>query len=263
MSNRLKRKSKKGKTVNLGEYTITLPAGTMTESFKKYLSETPYTTNRVADFLDAHSNRVRQKVESGQSFSQREVNEMCEFYKYFMENYTDDEGYVDNDIAELYEEKPYILQVIESFLDYTDKMETSDFWQMSAEVEQREAGRLAEKILSTGKNLIISGVTPAGPIFVSLLEPITSKDYDDNEKSKKTLSCACAALIRHNGVLIVSVISNEGKTKIFGISGTELREWHEMNKKEVEQYICIDDDGNYEPLDDDEEIVGLSDILKN
>lgn len=257
MSNKLKRKSKKGKTVNIGEYTITLPAGTMTKSFKKYLSEAPYTTNRVADFLDAHSKRVRQKVESGQSFSQREVDEMCEFYDYFMKNYTDD------DIAELYEEKPYILQVIESFFDYNDKMEKSDFLQTTSEVEQKEAEELVEKILSTGNNLIISGATPAGPIFVSLLEPVTSKDYDDNEKSKMTLLCACAALIRHNGVLIISVISNEGKAKIFGISGTELREWHEMNKKEVEQYICIDDDGNYEPLDDEEEIVRLSDILEN
>ena len=263
MSNKLKRESKKGKIINLGEYTITLPAGTMTESFKKYLSKTPYTTNRVADFLDAHSNRIRQKVESGQSFSQREVDEMCEFYKYFMENYADDEGYDDNDITELYEEKPYILQVIESFLDYPDKMEKSDFLQTPSEVEQKEAKKLVEKILSTGKNLIISGVTPAGPIFVSLLEPVTSKDYDDNEKSKKTLSCACAALIRHSGILIVSSVNNEGKTKIFGISGTEPGEWYEMNKKEVEQYICIDDNGNYEPLDDEEEIVGLSDILKN
>lgn len=262
MSNKLKRKSKKGKTVNLGEYTITLPAGTM-KSFEKYLSETPYTTNRVADFLDAHSNRVRQKVESGQSFSQREVDEMCEFYKYFMENYADDEGYVNNDIAELHEEKPYILQVIESFFDYNDKMEKSDFLQITSEVEQKEAKELVEKILSTGKNLIISGVTPAGPIFVSLLEPITPKDYDDNEKSKMTLLCACAALVRHSGILIVSAISNEGKTKIFGIIDTEPGEWREMNKKEVEQYICIDDDGNYEALDDNEEIVELSDILND
>lgn len=117
MGNKLKRKAKKGKTVNIGEYTITLPAGTMTESFKKYISKAPYTTSRIADFLDAHSKRARQKVESGLSFSQREIDDMCEFYKYFMENYADGEGYVDNDIAELYEEKPYILQVIEAFFD--------------------------------------------------------------------------------------------------------------------------------------------------
>ena len=117
LGNKLKRQAKKGKTVNIGEYTITLPAGTMTESFKKYISKAPYTTSRIADFLDAHSKRARQKVESGLSFSQREIDDMCEFYKYFMENYADDEGYINNDIAELYEEKPYILQVIESFLD--------------------------------------------------------------------------------------------------------------------------------------------------
>lgn len=51
---------------------------------------------------------------------------MCEFYKYFMENYADNEGYVDNDIAELYEEKPYILQVIESFFDNDENCESLD-----------------------------------------------------------------------------------------------------------------------------------------
>lgn len=126
MGNKLKRKPKKGKTVNLGEYTITLPAGTMTESFKKYISKAPHTTNRIADFLDAHSKRARQKVESGLSFSQREIDDMCEFYKYFMENYADGEGYVDNDIAELYEEKPYILQVIEAFFDDDENCESLD-----------------------------------------------------------------------------------------------------------------------------------------
>lgn len=126
MGNKLKRKAKKGKTVNIGEYTITLPAGTMIESFKKHISKAPYTTNRIADFLDAHSKRARQKIESGLSFSQREVNDMCEFYKYFMENYADNEGYVDNDIAELYEEKPYILQVIESFFDNDENCESLD-----------------------------------------------------------------------------------------------------------------------------------------
>ena len=126
MGNKLKRKAKKGKTVNIGEYTITLPAGTMTESFKKYISKAPYTTSRIADFLDAHSKRARQKIESGLSFSQREVNDMCEFYKYFMENYADNEGYVDNDIAELYEEKPYILQVIELFFDNDENCESLD-----------------------------------------------------------------------------------------------------------------------------------------
>ena len=126
MGNKLKRKAKKGKTVNIGEYTITLPAGTMIESFKKHISKAPYTTNRIADFLDAHSKRARQKIEYGLSFSQREVNDMCEFYKYFMENYADNEGYVDNDIAELYEEKPYILQVIESFFDNDENCESLD-----------------------------------------------------------------------------------------------------------------------------------------
>ena len=43
-----------------------------------------------------------------------------------MENYADNEGYVDNDIAELYEEKPYILQVIESFFDNDENCESLD-----------------------------------------------------------------------------------------------------------------------------------------
>ena len=78
MSNKLKRKAKK-KTVDFGEYTISLPSGTMLESFIKYTAEEPWNIDRVTDFLDAHSARVRKKVEKNQSFSQQEMDEMYEF----------------------------------------------------------------------------------------------------------------------------------------------------------------------------------------
>ncbi len=58
MSNKLKRKAKK-KTFDFGEYTISLPSGTMLESFIKYTAEEPWNIDRVTDFLDAHSARVR------------------------------------------------------------------------------------------------------------------------------------------------------------------------------------------------------------
>ena len=54
MSNKLKRKAKK-KTFDFGEYTISLPSGTMLESFIKYTAEEPWNIDRVTDFLDAHS----------------------------------------------------------------------------------------------------------------------------------------------------------------------------------------------------------------
>lgn len=73
MSNKLKRKAKK-KTVDFGEYTISLPSGTMLESFIKYTAEEPWNIDRVTDFLDAHSARVRKKVEKNQSFSQQEMD---------------------------------------------------------------------------------------------------------------------------------------------------------------------------------------------
>lgn len=72
MSNKLKRKAKK-KTFDFGEYTISLPSGTMLESFIKYTAEEPWNIDRVTDFLDAHSARVRKKVEKNQSFSQQEI----------------------------------------------------------------------------------------------------------------------------------------------------------------------------------------------
>ena len=74
MSNKLKRKAKK-KTFDFGEYTISLPSGTMLESFIKYTAEEPWNIDRVTDFLDAHSARVRKKVEKNQSFSQQEMDE--------------------------------------------------------------------------------------------------------------------------------------------------------------------------------------------
>ena len=208
MGNKLKRKPKKGKTVNLGEYTITLPAGTMTESFKKYISKAPYTTSRIADFLDAHSKRVRQKVESGLFFSQREVDDMCEFYKYFMENYADDEGYVNNDIAELYEEKPYILQVIESFLD-------------------DDAASLCSLAPSP------QWLTNDDEVGVQSADGVSdSHIYSGDEPA--TASCHVRVQL-HTG--------------------------RRANK--FDRGFPFVDDGNYESLNDNEEIVRLSDILEN
>ena len=117
MSNKLKRKAKK-KTVDFGEYTISLPSGTMLESFIKYTAEEPWNIDRVTDFLDAHSARVRKKVEKNQSFSQQEMDEMYEFSEYFLDQYTDEEGCLDQEIADCYDEMPFILRVISSYFDY-------------------------------------------------------------------------------------------------------------------------------------------------
>lgn len=46
---------------------------------------------------DAHSARVRKKVERNQSFSQQEMDEMHEFGEYFLDWYTDEEGYLNQE----------------------------------------------------------------------------------------------------------------------------------------------------------------------
>ena len=55
--------------------------------------------DRVTDFLDAHSARVRKKVEKNQSFSQQEMDEIQEFGEYFIEQYADEEGLLDQETA--------------------------------------------------------------------------------------------------------------------------------------------------------------------
>lgn len=76
----------------------------MLESFIKYTAEEPWNIDRVTDFLDAHSARVRKKVERNQSFSQQEMDEIQEFGKYFIEQYADEEGLLDQEIADCYDE---------------------------------------------------------------------------------------------------------------------------------------------------------------
>ena len=93
----------------------------MLESFIKYTAEEPWNIDRVTDFLDAHSARVRKKVEKNQSFSQQEMDEMYEFGEYFLDQYTDEEGRLDQEIADCYDEIPFILRVISSyFVEFTD-----------------------------------------------------------------------------------------------------------------------------------------------
>lgn len=99
----------------------------MLESFIKYTAEEPWNIDRVTDFLDAHSARVRKKVERNQSFSQQEMDEIQEFGKYFIEQYADEEGLLDQEIADCYDEIPFILRVISSYFDYQEEMAKTEF----------------------------------------------------------------------------------------------------------------------------------------
>lgn len=60
MSNKLKRKAKK-KTFDFGEYTISLPSGTMLESFIKYTAEEPWNIDRVTDFFGCAFSQSQKK----------------------------------------------------------------------------------------------------------------------------------------------------------------------------------------------------------
>lgn len=99
----------------------------MLESFIKYTAEEPWNIDRVTDFLDAHSARVRKKVERNQSFSQQEMDEIQEFGEYFIEQYADEEGLLDQEIADCYDEIPFILRVISSYFDYQEEMAKTEF----------------------------------------------------------------------------------------------------------------------------------------
>ena len=99
----------------------------MLESFIKYTAEEPWNIDRVTDFLAAHSARVRKKVERNQSFSQQEMDEIQEFGKYFIEQYADEEGLLDQEIADCYDEIPFILRVISSYFDYQEEMAKTEF----------------------------------------------------------------------------------------------------------------------------------------
>ncbi|WP_195659369.1 hypothetical protein [Blautia wexlerae] len=259
MSNKLKRKAKK-KTVDFGEYTISLPSGTMLESFIKYTAEEPWNIDRVTDFQDAHSARVRKKVEKNQSFSQQEMDEMYEFSEYFLDQYTDEEGCLDQEIADCYDEMPFILRVISSYFDYQEEIAKTEALSSLSDVELKEAGMLRDKILSAGDSLLISGLV-SGEIVSMVLLDFIMQDPEKAAEYREDLLFDCAIMIYEGGFLVVDVIDDE-KTKIFGVAGLEPGKWRSMSKEELEQVVCSDEDGNPVPLDDGEEFVDFVDMVK-
>lgn len=259
MSNKLKRKAKK-KTFDFGEYTISLPSGTMLESFIKYTAEEPWNIDRVTDFLDAHSARVRKKVEKNQSFSQQEMDEIYEFGEYFLDQYTDEEGCLDQEITDCYDEMPFILRVISSYFDYQEEIAKTEALSSLSDVELKEAGILRDKILSAGDSLLISGLV-SGEIVSMVLLDFIMQDPEKAAEYREDLLFDCAALIYEGGILVVDVIDDE-KTKIFGVAGLEPGKWRSMSKEELEQVVCSDEDGNPVPLDDGEEFVDFADMVK-
>ncbi|RHU79595.1 hypothetical protein DXC27_20710 [Ruminococcus sp. OM08-7] len=255
MSNKLKRKAKK-KTFDFGEYTISLPSGTMLESFIKYTAEEPWNIDRVTDFLDAHSARVRKKVEKNQSFSQQEMDEMYEFGEYFLDQYTNEEGYLNQEIAGCYDEMPFILQVILSYFDYKEETAKTDFLSSISGDELKEAESLRDKILSTGDSLLISGL-----VSEEIVSMVLMQDPEEAAEYREDLLSDCAALIYKGGFLVVDVIGDE-KTKIFGVVGPEPGKWRPMSKAELVLIVCSDEDGNPVPLEDEEEFVDFADVVK-
>ena len=259
MSNKLKRKAKK-KTFDFGEYTISLPSGTMLESFIKYTAEEPWNIDRVTDFLDAHSARVRKKVERDQPFSQQEMDEINEFGEYFLDQYTDEEGYLDQKIAGCYDEMPFILQVILSYFDYKEEAAKTEFLSSISGDELKVAENLRDKILSTGDSLLISGLVSEEIVSMVLMD-FLMQDPEEAAEYREDLLSDCVALIYKGGFLTVDVIDDE-KTKIFGVVGLESGKWRPMSKEELVQIICSDEDGNPVPLDDGEEFVDFADVVK-
>lgn len=255
MSNKLKRKAKK-KTFDFGEYTISLPSGTMLESFIKYTAEEPWNIDRVTDFLDTHSARVRKKVEKNQSFSQQEMDEMYEFGEYFLDQYTDEEGCLDQEIADCYDEMPFILRVISSYFDYQEEIAKTEALSSLSDVELKEAGILRDKILSAGDSLLISGLVSGEIVSMVLMQ-----DPEEGAEYREDLLSDCAALIYKGGFLVVDVIGDE-KTKIFGVVGPEPGKWRPMSKAELVLIVCSDEDGNPVSLEDEEEFVDFADVVK-
>lgn len=182
------------------------------------------------------------------------------FCEYFLDQYTDEEGCLDQEIADCYDEMPFILRVISSYFDYQEEIAKTEALSSLSDVELKEAGILRDKILSAGDSLLISGLV-SGEIVSMVLLDFIMQDPEKAAEYREDLLSDCAALIYKGGFLVVDVIGDE-KTKIFGVVGSEPGKWRPMSKAELVLIVCSDEDGNPVPLDDEEEFVDFVDVAK-
>lgn len=256
MSSKLKRKAKK-KVVNLGEYTVTLPAGNMTESFKKYMSAAPYSARRVADFLDAHSNRLRRLIKKEYKFTDNEKRELYAFYDYFVKNYAEG-GTAEMDLQDLYEEKPFVLQVIEDLMQAEGAALRNMYLNQLPGNIKIKAEKLRKKILDIPYEMAISALTNEGQMLLSSLNDDTEEEH---EEYKENLLYACASLLDGGGIMLLSMMV-DGIEKTFGIKSENGDIWKPMTIEEVTDLICVDEFGFETELDENEEIVDAMEIMK-
>lgn len=181
---------------------------------------------------------------------------MYEFGEYFLDQYTNEEGYLNQEIAGCYDEMPFILQVILSYFDYKEETAKTDFLSSISGDELKEAESLRDKILSTGDSLLISGL-----VSEEIVSMVLMQDPEEAAEYREDLLSDCAALIYKGGFLVVDVIGDE-KTKIFGVVGPEPGKWRPMSKAELVLIVCSDEDGNPVPLEDEEEFVDFADVVK-
>lgn len=85
------------------------------------------------------------------------MDEIQEFGEYFIEQYADEEGRLDQEIADCYDEIPFILRVISSYFDYQEEIAKTEFLSSISDDGLKEAEILKDKILSAGDSLLILG----------------------------------------------------------------------------------------------------------
>lgn len=95
---------------------------------------------------------------------------MYEFGEYFLDQYTDEEGCLDQEIADCYDEMPFILRIISSYFDYQEEIAKTEALSSLSDVELKEAGILRDKILSAGDSLLISGLVSGEIVSMVLLD---------------------------------------------------------------------------------------------
>lgn len=127
-------------------------------------------------------------------FLPAENGQMYEFGEYFLDQYTDEEGCLDQEIADCYDEMPFILQVISSYFDYQEEIAKTKALSSLSDDKLREAEILRDKILSAGDSLLISGLV-SGEIVSMVLFDFIMQDPENAAEYREDLLCDCAALI--------------------------------------------------------------------
>lgn len=129
----------KKNVVNFEERASILSNGNMSHAFKEYMKEEPGSSDRINRFMNVYCMRLKWFNENDHAYTENEIHGMLEFYDYFIKNYTNGSGLIEDSPICDNKNGLYVINEIESFLEEPVEPEEDwddYFWEMYEKMMQ-------------------------------------------------------------------------------------------------------------------------------